>query len=481
MKRTEEQVLIHTAMRDEDGPLMVNAVAGGGKTSTIVTGSKFLPRGSTVVAFNKAIATELETRLPPQHSASTFNALGFRFLRDRLPNGLRTNGYKSYDLIDKHTPVSEREDKALIARLVSAGKSAGIGIHGLLEDDYRNWEALMDNYDLYPGDNNMLTAEALISSARTVLEHNEDNFKLVDFDDQLYLTLKLMIDRGWKPKKFPVMMVDEAQDTNGVQALLVEKFTDRAIMVGDRFQAIYGFRGAGVDSMKTLSEFFGPKQYDLSYTFRCAESIVNLAQTINPGIKARPDAPNGIITGDRTVKDAVHYIQEGDLVICRNNFPLIRIALDLLKNGVPFSMSGKYPKQLIDFVKSFKAGHLQMFRVRLKDWWDTRKEDLEKKEKWGVLQREEDKFNSLWELQAVSTSIEDLIGKLEYMTMNKDGPRLATIHSSKGLEADTVHFIMPELLPSKYATQAWQLQQEDNLRYVATTRAKNNLHMYSGD
>jgi len=52
---------------------------------------------------------------------------------------------------------------------------------------------------------------------------------------------------------------------------------------------------------------------------------------------------------------------------------------------------------------------------------------------------------------------------------------LSTIHKSKGLENDRVFFLLPELLPSRFATMDWQLEQEENLRYVAITRAKKEL------
>jgi len=52
---------------------------------------------------------------------------------------------------------------------------------------------------------------------------------------------------------------------------------------------------------------------------------------------------------------------------------------------------------------------------------------------------------------------------------------LSTIHKAKGLENDRIFFLAPELIPSKYATQPWQYEQEQNLFYVAVTRAKHEL------
>ena len=60
-------------------------------------------------------------------------------------------------------------------------------------------------------------------------------------------------------------------------------------------------------------------------------------------------------------------------------------------------------------------------------------------------------------------------------TDDLEGILLMTIHKSKGLENDNVFFLAPELIPSRFATQPWQLEQESNLKYVAITRAKNSL------
>jgi len=61
---------------------------------------------------------------------------------------------------------------------------------------------------------------------------------------------------------------------------------------------------------------------------------------------------------------------------------------------------------------------------------------------------------------------------------NRDGSvlTLATVHKSKGLEWDRVFILDPKLMPSKYARQQWQLDQETNIHYVAITRARQELY-----
>jgi superfamily I DNA/RNA helicase len=60
------------------------------------------------------------------------------------------------------------------------------------------------------------------------------------------------------------------------------------------------------------------------------------------------------------------------------------------------------------------------------------------------------------------------------------GILLSTIHKAKGLENDRIFFLCPELIPSRFATQPWQLEQEQNLKYVAITRAKAELIYVQG-
>ena len=60
------------------------------------------------------------------------------------------------------------------------------------------------------------------------------------------------------------------------------------------------------------------------------------------------------------------------------------------------------------------------------------------------------------------------------------GILLSTIHKAKGLENNRIFFLAPELIPSKFATQPWQVEQEMNLKYVAITRAKVELIYVAG-
>lgn len=463
-----EQGAVIDFVRDETGNGLVGSVAGSGKTSVIVAAAEFAPKKSVFLAFNKKIVQELAGKLPPHCQASTFHSLCWNFLKARLPRGAKVNQYKTYDLVDKMFPELG-DAKGEIAQLVSVAKNAGVGIFEPIGT--KVMEELQENFDVYHEE---IAADVLVDAAISILKANERNLQDVDFDDMLYMTLKFITERGWNMDKYNLVFVDEAQDTNSVQLALLDNMAERIIAVGDPFQAIYGFRGAGSNSMPDIKERFGCTEFTMSISWRCPTSVAALAAEIVPHFKAKPGASEGIVQF-LGLDSLHHFTGNNDMIICRNNAPLFGVALRLLKERTPFRMTGKFPGQLKKFVRSFKTDDIPTFRARLKEWWEKKRDDLMKKEKFGILQREEDKFESLWSLQKECTSVKEILDKLESMMNSRYGVTLSTVHGAKGLEASVVVILHPELMPSKYAVTDVQIQQETNLRYVAMTRAMHKL------
>lgn len=465
---SEQQSTVLTAVAEAVHNMLIRSVAGSGKTSVIIEAAQFVPRNSIFLAFNKKIVEELKGRLPANCQANTFHALCLHFLKERLPRGLKVNGYKSHNLVDKMFP-DLKEAKWDIARLVGLMKNHGVGIFEPATKGVA--EYLREEYDIT---NEEVLNEDICAAAVKILKQNEKDLMQIDFDDMLYLTLKFIKERGWNMVQYPVVFIDEAQDTNRVQLALLEAMAKRVIAVGDDAQAIYGFRGAGTGSMDDIKQMFDCTEYDMSISWRCPQSVAELARARVPNFEAAPNAIEGEVL---YVNESImmENLRPEDLVLCRQNFPLFKVALKLLKGKIPFNMTGKFPEQLIKFVKSFKAQNLQEFRIKLMAWWKEKKEELTSKKKFSALEREEDKYESLMELQRSSTSVMNMLDNLEAMITSKSGIKLSTIHGAKGLEARVVVFLKPELIPSKYAITPDQIEQEMNLRYVAETRAKERL------
>ena len=110
---TYQQAVIDwvTAHITVPGALIVEAVAGSGKTFTIVKAAQLLPTSAKAVflAFNKKIATELGTKLPDHVESKTLNALGWALCRYRLGKQITVDRNKTRDLIQRHLPEEARE------------------------------------------------------------------------------------------------------------------------------------------------------------------------------------------------------------------------------------------------------------------------------------------------------------------------------------------------------------------------------------
>lgn len=454
----------------------INSVAGSGKTTVIVEGARRIPRNvsALVLAFNKSIATELEERLRGSGVKSgTFHSVCNQFLQTRL-NRVKIDKDKCYKILNKACPEFEPA-KTEIVRLVGLMKNLGVGI--LLPNTEELVSEIRDNYDIASED---VCPKDLVLAARTVFKKSNMDIAVIDFDDMIYLTLKFVVEKGWQMDRYDVVIVDEFQDMSEVQLAILESMAHRIVGVGDDNQAIYGFRGAGVNSIARAVGRWGMVEKDMSITWRCPVKVVEYAQQWVPKLKARDGAPDGVLEW-KTFEEGYQLLRPNDcMMVCRNNFPLFQVALKLLVEQKSFKMTGNYPYRLIGFVNSFRAKDIKTFRERLREWFDDIKAKLEEKKKFGQLEREQDKFDCLWLLQQNSTTVDELKATLQQMMNSRFGPVLTTIHGAKGLEAERVIVLAPELMPSKYAVTDEQLAQETNLMYVAATRSKLELYYVEG-
>ena len=275
------------------------------------------------------------------------------------------------------------------------------------------------------------------------------------------------------------------QDVNRCQIKIIEKILKRdkktgkvlgrLITVGDFFQGIYGFNAADEKSFEWFEKFPNTKVLPLSVSFRCAKNIIIEAQKIVPDIKALDDAPDGIVREG----DVLNEAQSGDFVLCRTTMPLVKLFFEFLVQSKKAIVKGSdIGVNLIELIghittlselKSFWEMELNNFSMDLKS-----KGVLNPSEHSGYMALE-DKVLTLLFLAKLSTNIEDL--KVKIRTIFTDeikGIVLSTVHKIKGLEANRVFIIRPDLLPMK-AVKSWQQIQEKNLQYVAITRAKTEL------
>jgi len=436
------------------GNLIIGAVAGSGKTTTIVELTKHLSGSVIFLAFNKSIATELGSRGVP---ARTFHSLCFSPV-------LKLTGQKSV-VTDKLTRLARVAFDSRELALYGAGaqKLVGLARNSLSTD----WAELAARHDIEAED----YVELYDCAGR--LFRACEAADSCDFDDLLYRA----VTRNVGLPKYNWVLVDEAQDTNAIQRALLKSLLtplSRLIAVGDPAQAIYGFRGADTEAFGLIRSEFSCAELPLSVSYRCAQAVVKKAQQYVSHILPHESAPEGSVITDSPFAPRI-----GDLVVCRNTAPLIQAAYELIGSKVAVKVLGRdIGAGLVSLVNKLNAKGVDALLTKL-DAWQEREQDKAKEEKKQAI---EDKAESLRTVIAslleTNRTVPAVIASIEAL-FNGDGPcvTLATIHKAKGLEADTVWWHRADLLPSKWAKQEWQLQQEMHLCYVAVTRAKKQLYI----
>lgn len=483
-----KQQAIYDFIEHGTGSLIINAVAGSGKTTTIVNAARLIPPGAsaTFVAFNKSIALELGTRLPQHVRSQTLNAMGFgAWAKACSPARLVVDSMKTRKIMDTIVPENERGLYAsALPRIVGLAKSAGIVPdgsrgQGLTEDSDYNWMEMLNFHDIQLSEK--ATDERLIELARLVLaESIRTADRVVDFDDQLYMPVV----RRARFFQNDFLFVDETQDVNMIQRAMMRmalKPGGRLVAVGDPCQAIYGFRGADHDALELVKARFSAIELPLSISYRCPKTVVALAQKWVPHIEAAPDAIDGAVERPKTFSAA--NFQPDDIVVCRCIAPVVALAYRLIRAKVAcFVMGREIGQGLIAIVDKMKSDGVDDLIVKLDAYRSRETLRLEAAKQDSKAEALNDRIDTvevfidgLDETNRGVDALKNAISAMFSDNMQASAVKLMTQHKSKGLEADRV-FILDFALNEKFmARPSNQQKQERNLAYVAVTRTKNTL------
>ncbi len=466
------QTAIFDFVENDKGNAIVEAVAGSGKTTTIVEALSRCVGSTIFLAFNKSIAEELKER---GVDSRTFHSLTYAPVT-------RAKGVRSVDanklrgiVRDKFTEQDNKLYGNLVVKLVGLARQAGVGC---LVDDVPNvWAEIIDHHDLEIDEGGTLP-RAIELAQKTLALSNR--VAAVDFDDLLYLAVK----DGISLPKFDIVFVDEAQDTNAIQRAILRKILkpgSRVIAVGDPAQAIYGFRGADSRSMDLIAEEFQATRLPLTVSYRCATSIVNFARQWVAHIEAAPGAAEGSV--EQVEQWGPQSFDPKDLIVCRTTAPLVKLAYQMLKAKVPARILGReIGEGLIALVEKLNAAGIERLIDKLSAWEVREVEKAWAKDDEAKAQAVSDKADAIRcvieGLPQTSYTVPALVEAIRSLFDGAKGATtLATIHKSKGLEADRVWWLNSSMCPSPWARKEWQQQQEINLCYVAATRAKTQLKL----
>lgn len=471
MTPTHEQRDI-LAQANSPQSLMIYALAGTGKTTTLTLLANAIDSSvkGLALAFNVRIKEELEKRFPPNFTVKTLNGLGHVTWGRTLGRKLTVRDDKLNDLINtqaKTQGIRLGENFSLVKSLVESAMRSGLvpkkfpDYKGLVEDLDKVWAELIE--DTFDPD--------LIPLARAVLvEDIKLSFQgTISYSDQLYMPTLF----GGLFTKHDVVMVDEAQDLSAIQHLMVKKSAkDRLIVVGDKFQSIYLWRGASSNSMDKLRKLrLNWVELPLTTTFRCPSMIVERQHSHVPEFKAAPSAPRGNV--ERL--EVGWTLPPGELaVLCRNNAPLFSLAMKLLRLRISVMMLGRdIGKNLIRLAEKILPTEGNLERA-IALWANEEAEKNPKK-----IESITDRADSLTAISEGLTRKSEVIAALnEIFATENARVILSTGHRAKGLEWSQVLHLDPWRIPSKYARGNEEaMEQERNLRYVIETRTKQTLFL----
>lgn len=488
MEYSSYQKAIFAAIKNGNSNIIVNAVAGSGKTFTIVTACKQLGLNSKDVkflAFNKSIADELKTKLNGYADVSTLHAFGFSILK-RLFRNINVDANKTsrdlqnrvFSLSDVITIDSQKSDINLFISNVT--KIYNLCRVNLIEsNDMAAIEGIVTEHDIdLFGDEEKVVSE-LLKTAYVMPSNN-----IIDYTDMIVLPLTYT---KFIPK-FKFVFVDECQDLNTAQRelMLAAAKGGRFVAVGDPKQAINGFCGADCNSFAKIAALPNTIELPLSVNYRCGKNMIALAQQIVPQIQAHEGAIDGIVETIAEVDK--NTFKPNDMVLCRTSAPLVGMCLKLITSGITAVVKGGDIKEtllkLVDKAKTSTLNALLNYlskeqeKLANKIMRETRCTYAEATAS-GRYVAFTDRCNCIANIAEYTTSVKgvkDYIAKLfdDYNTAN--AVVFSTAHKSKGLEADRVLILLPNKLPLVWKTQLdWQYEQELNLKYVALTRAKKEL------
>lgn len=471
---TEEQWAIIDAAVNTSESLLINALAGCAKTSTLEMLCQAI-RGIPIlaIAFNKRIADEMKERLPSHVTCKTINALGHGVWAGHINRKLILNKDKVFDTLKLIMDKLNWKEKSAIAEVFSetikAVKTAKLQGY-IPPGHFASDKSLMTKeefYDAFDEDVDPQVVDALL------IQGIKDAYEgLIDYDDQIYMPTLF----GGTFPQFPLVLVDEAQDLSSINHALLDKLVSRRIIaVGDPWQSIYAFRGADTRSMARLRERFKMKEMTLSVTFRCPIAIVRNAHWRVPHYKWAPGAAEGLIVsllGEEAEWSAAS-IPDGAAIICRNNAPLFKCALQLLALGRGVKLVGTdLGPSLVRTMK--KLGDERMTRDETLcaiDRWEA--ETARKRKNKGAVA---DKADCLRVFAEFGETLSAAIAYAEHLFSAGGQIQLLSGHKAKGLEWDTVYHLNPFLVPSKWAIGEEEKEQEYNCKYVIETRAKATLY-----
>ena len=290
------------AVKHTEGPLLILAGAGSGKTKVLVHRIAYLiehmgvsPYNIMAITFTNKAAAEMRERVEriiPNVGSSiwvmTFHASCVRMLRRFIDRIGYDNNFSIYDTEDQKTLIKRIYKNLNLDPKIIKEKTAIRAISSYKDELTSPEEALRQTNDFY--DRQIIN---IYSEYQKALKQNN----ALDFDDIIVKCVELLERdeevREYYQEKFKYIMVDEYQDTNNAQFRLIKLLADKyknLCVVGDDDQSIYKFRGANIFNILNFENVYkDAKLIKLEQNYRSKANILNVANAVIKNNKGRKD------------------------------------------------------------------------------------------------------------------------------------------------------------------------------------------------
>lgn len=448
--------------------LVVEAGAGAGKTTLLTEYARKWKKKGLYISYNAAIAKEAKTRFPNNIDAMTAHGYAYRVqnvgrYKNRLIPKIRKNHIREagFNLINPFLS-EDRMMKAIVKGIENYTNSAG----SILTEQHCDLAFAPQS-----------TREKVMPIiAEIVLKFVKFEESDLPFTHDCYL--KNLEMTGSMGHEYDYILVDEAQDLNPILLSLVKKSGRPLIMVGDRKQSIYAFRG----SIDAMTEVDAPR-LPLSQSWRFGKPIDDLANFILSYTNEPPDWKLKGRPGHSTQIEVYEgMVSKESLILARTNGRLFE---GLVNAKVPFHVIGGFEQIAVQLLSALALSKGNRLEIRdslvqsFRNWEDMVHEaeeddDLEVKRIVKIVKDYGDELSNI-------------IRRLRTLHRPHQGEAaisLSTAHKAKGLEANNV--IILDDFPTPSELEARRIEhkitnveydQEFHLMYVAVTRAIKTLKL----
>ena len=481
MQLTKEQ----RAIIQSEGDININAVAGSGKTTTILEYAKARKNARRILylAFNRSVRIEAAEKFAAAglHNVQieTAHSLAYKNVVFRNGYQVRSNGYKTHEIVEilGISGYGSKHAEHILANHINKFVTYFCNSDKAKIQDLNYLDAVSDN-----------KASEFVTRFYDELEYQTRRFlsKMdsgeIEITHDFYLK-KFQLSRPKLP--FDYILFDEGQDASPAMLDIFLSQNATKVLVGDSHQQIYGWRHA-INSLGKV-DF---KRFKLSTSFRFGQEIANLAMAILKWKNQFSDPEPVSITGKGS-SDA----HKSRAILARTNLGLLLKAIEYVQekrsvrriyfegniNSYTYADEGT---SLYDVLNLYNGN-----RRRIRDKLIRTMTNLADLEEY-IEQTGEHQLGMMVDIvKEYGNKIPGIIRSLKDKHVGDDDkPRaemiFSTVHRSKGMEYDTVQLVDDfiteeriENLASRDDISAAKLNEEVNLLYVAITRTKNSIYL----